>query len=124
MTVKFSENSILCGRGPSEYIKIIKLYLYRYFQIRQRTPSNFILMILYVIPYVWANEDLFCTTKRQTKTTRRTRRKFLTNLMGQLSNRRLVSTVLETKNEKCPLTDSPQAYVCIYPQSVRVKFVL
>ena len=29
--------------------------------------------------------------------------------------------VLETKNAKCPLTDSPQAYACIYPPSVRVK---
>ena len=41
MTVKFSErNSSL--KGPLEYIKIIKLYLERYFLIR---PSNFIFTI-------------------------------------------------------------------------------
>ena len=32
-------------RGLSEYIKIIKLYLKRYFRIRPRKPSNFIFTI-------------------------------------------------------------------------------
>ena len=31
--------------GPSEYIKIIKLYLKRYFLIRPRRPSDFIFTI-------------------------------------------------------------------------------
>ena len=36
------------------------------------------------ISYVWAHEDLYSTTYRQTETTRRTARKFLANLVGQL----------------------------------------
>ena len=42
------------------------------------------------MPYVWAHEDIFFTTYRQTETTRKTARKFWTNLVGQISIRRLL----------------------------------
>ena len=73
------------------------------------------------IQYFWAHEDLCFTTYRQTDTTSRTARKFLTNLMRQKSNCRLVSRVLERKETKRLLTDVPQANVYIHPASVRVK---
>ena len=39
------------------------------------------------IPYVWAHEDLFFPTYRQKETTRRTAKKFLTNVVGQICNK-------------------------------------
>ena len=51
------------------------------------------------IPYVWAQQGIFLMTVRQTKTFRRTGRKFLTNAVGQISNFRLVTRVLERKME-------------------------
>ena len=47
------------------------------------------------IPYVWAQEDIFFGNERQTEITRRPAKKFLTNVKGQISNRRLVRRVLE-----------------------------
>ena len=60
-------------------------------------------------PYIWAAQDFFFTTYRQTETTRRTARKFLTNMEGHLSIRQLVSRVLETKIEKGRKCALPQA---------------
>ena len=73
------------------------------------------------IPYVWAHEDPFFTTYSQTKTTRRIARKISTNVVGQKSNYRLVTRVLENKNAKWFLRTIPQAYVYIHTPSVRVK---
>ena len=39
------------------------------------------------ISYVWAHEHPFFTTYRQKKTTKRTAKKFLTNVVGQILNR-------------------------------------
>ena len=39
------------------------------------------------IPYVWAHEDVFFMTYRQNKTTKKTVKKFLTNVAGQICNR-------------------------------------
>ena len=39
------------------------------------------------IQYVLAHEDLFFTAYRQTETTKRTAKKFLTNVRGQIRNR-------------------------------------
>ena len=61
------------------------------------------------IPYVWAHEVMYITTYRQTEATWRTARKFSPNLVGQISNRRLVSRVLEEKNETGRLGARPQA---------------
>ena len=49
---------------------------------------------------VWAHEHIFFTIYRQKETTRRIARKFITNVVEQISNRQLVRTVLEGKNEK------------------------
>ena len=87
MTLKFSENSLLYLRDPSEYIKIIKLYLKRYFRIRQPRPSNLIFTIFSKVYHTFGH-------------TWRTRRNFLTPLMRQLSNRQLVLRVQETKIKK------------------------
>ena len=40
------------------------------------------------IPYVRAHEDIYLMSYRQTETTRRTTRKFLTNEVAQIINRR------------------------------------
>ena len=61
------------------------------------------------IPYVWAPEIIYITTYRQTKPTWITARKFSTNLVGQISNHRLVTRVLERKNKTGRLGPRPQA---------------
>ena len=55
------------------------------------------------------------------ETTRRTTRKFLTTLVGQICNRRLVTRVLERKKSKWRLGAVPKAYVCNWTESVRVN---
>ena len=40
------------------------------------------------IPYVWAHRKSYVTINRQTETTGRAARKFLTNVVGEISNRR------------------------------------
>ena len=61
------------------------------------------------IPYVWAHEIVYITIYRQTEATWRTARKFPTNMVGQISNRRLVRKVLDEKNETGRLGARPQA---------------
>ena len=68
-----------------------------------------------------AQEVIYITTYRQTEATWLTARKFLTNLVGQISNRRLLSKVLEEKNETGRLGARPQAWASNYAPSVRVK---
>ena len=86
-------------KGP---FRIYKEYQIVYKSILSDLATNAIKFYHYdslkCIPYIWAHKYLFCRTYKQTETIRRTARKLLTNLMGQLSNRRLVSTVLETKS--------------------------
>ena len=55
------------------------------------------------------NIDYIIKIYRQTEAIWRTARKFLTNLVGQISNRRLLSKVLEEKNETGRLGARPQA---------------
>ena len=57
------------------------------------------------MPYVWAHKVLFFKTKRQTETTSRTARKFLTNAVEQISNRRVLGSI----NAKWRLGAVPQA---------------
>ena len=64
MTVKFSENFMLFWRGPWEYVKIIKFYINRYFRVRPWTPPNFIVKMFPNVWFVWAHDDIFCSTNR------------------------------------------------------------
>ena len=84
----------------------IKIYLYNF---------------LKSIPYIWTHKNICFTTYEKIGSTSRTARKFLKNVVGQKKYCRLVTRVLERKNAKRPLTDVPQAYVCIHPASVRVN---
>ena len=74
------------------------------------------------IPYVsYAHEDLFFTTYRQTKTTKRRAKKFFTNVVEQICNRWLVRRVLERKNAKRRRNAVPHAYLYTYAPSVRAN---
>ena len=89
-----TDDELLCKsydmlKGPSRLYKEYQIVTKPILSNSATNAIEFYLNdILKSIPHIWAHEDLFCTTYRQTETTRRTRRKFLTNLVGQLSNRR------------------------------------
>ena len=53
--------------------------------------------------------------------TSRTTRKFTTNMLEQIRDRRFVKRVLERENVKWRLGAVPQAYIYIHTPSVRVK---
>ena len=69
----------------------------------------------YIKTCVCVHNDIYLASYRQTETTTR---KFLTNLVGQLSNRRLLSRVLETKIEKCRRYAVPKVWLCFYTESL------
>ena len=53
--------------------------------------------------------------------TRKSARKFLTNMVGQMSNSCSVKRVLEIENTKWRLGAISKAYVCNWTENVRVE---
>ena len=117
----------LCAENCWSEKKIFLTGRFGNFAQKSNSATNAIEFYLYdfleSIPYVWTQEDLFRRAYKQTNTTKRPVRKFLTNLMGQLSNRRLDSKVLETKIEKWLRYAVPKAWLCIYTFSRNFKNV-
>ena len=101
--------------GPFRTYKHYKIVLK---PILSDSPTNAVKFyledFLQSIPQVWAHEKILCRANKQSETTRSAARKFLTNLVCHLSNRRLVSRVLETKIEKCRRCAIPQAWELTY----------